>query len=137
LEDLDPALASPLAQRIAGDLYGELVGEAREVLTAAIQASFFNESVLRADQVIRELPILERVDGATLSGRIDLAARTGDSWVVVDFKTDRDIAPRDELIARYGGQKKAYTRVLQRALNLSEDPRFFLYFLRHCEAVEL
>jgi ATP-dependent exoDNAse (exonuclease V) beta subunit len=137
LEDMDSALASPLACRIAGELHGELVGEAREVLTAAVQAPFFREVILRADRVMRELAVLEEVAGATLSGRIDLAARTGDSWVVVDFKTDREIAPREELIARYGGQKNAYTRVMRRALALPEDPRFFLYFLRHCEAVEL
>lgn len=136
-EDLNQALASPLAQRIAGNLYGELVDEAREVLAAAIQAPFFREVILGADQALRELAVLEDVDGATLSGRIDLAARSGTAWIVVDFKTDREIAPPEELLARYGGQKEAYSRVLGRALGLSNAPRFFLYFLRHCAAVEL
>lgn len=137
LEDVEGVLASPLARRVAGDLYGDLLAEARGVLEEAVRAPFFRDVIARADGVVRELPVLESVEGATLSGRIDLAVRTGGTWAVIDFKTDRDLASHGELRERYGGQMRAYTRALRRALNLPEDPRFFLYFLRHCVAVEL
>ncbi len=135
LGDLAQALASPLARRVAGELYDELVDEARAVLEAAVQTPFFR-SLGGADEVLRELPVLEEVEGATLSGRIDLAARWGESWLVVDFKTDQVIASHEELAARYGGQKAAYTRALRRALGLGSTPRFALYFLRHGVVVE-
>lgn len=136
-EDLEEVIASPLIKRLAGDLYEELLPELRAVLAEAIRAEFFRETIIAADELYRELPILEQVNGATLSGRIDLAARIGDRWIVVDFKTDREMGTHDELLARYGGQKTAYVGALRRALELEKEPAFYLYFLRFCEALQL
>jgi ATP-dependent exoDNAse (exonuclease V) beta subunit len=136
-EDIEKVLASPLIKRLAGEFYEEFLPELRSVLGEAIRAEFFQETILAADEVYRELPILEQVDNATLSGRIDLAARIGEDWIVVDFKTDREVGTMEELLARYGGQKTAYVGALRRALKLDEDPVFYLYFLRFFKAIQL
>jgi ATP-dependent exoDNAse (exonuclease V) beta subunit len=136
-KDLESVITRPLVKQLAGALYEELLPEMRSVLRGAIQAAFFQRTILAADEVYRELPILDQVENATLSGRIDLAARIGDEWIVVDFKTDREMGTKEDLLARYGGQKTAYTRTLKRALDLEKAPTFYLYFLRFCKEVRL
>ena len=60
----------------------------------------------------RELPVLVRLsDGTLIDGRIDLAFRSADSWIVVDYKTDR--RPR-----RGVDQIRLYALALERATNL-------------------
>ena len=58
-------------------------GEERAQALPAVQAA------READAVHRELPFTCRLDGRTVTGRIDLAYRTDGAWTVVDFKTAR------------------------------------------------
>jgi len=57
--------------------------------------------------VYRELPIGALLNGAVVSGAVDLLYRDGDEWVVVDYKTDRD-ADAGVLRERYTPQGAAY-----------------------------
>jgi len=60
----------------------------------------------------RELPVMVRLeDGTVVDGRIDLAWREDDAWVVVDYKTDR----REK---RKVGQVRLYALALERATQL-------------------
>jgi len=101
--------------------------------------------------VARELPLLvppsdepagsgEGAVGYT-SGIADLVYRDPDdgAWIVADYKTDRvESGPELERRAQsYAAQGEAYTRALERALELSEPPRFELWFLHAAEIVTL
>jgi ATP-dependent exoDNAse (exonuclease V) beta subunit len=60
----------------------------------------------------RELPVMVRLDDGTLvDGRIDFAWSDGESWTVIDYKTDR----REK---RNVAQVQAYALALQRATRL-------------------
>ena len=64
--------------------------------------------------VYRELPVGALVDGAIVSGAVDLLYRTGDHWVVVDYKTDRGVG-RDVVRERYAPQGAAYAVAIEAA----------------------
>ena len=60
----------------------------------------------------RELPVMVKLDDGTLvDGRIDFAWCSGDSWTVVDYKTDR----REQ---RNVAQVQLYALALQKATNI-------------------
>ena len=65
-------------------------------------------------EVYRELPIGVLVDGAVVSGAVDLLYRDGDQWVVVDYKTDRG-ADAGVLRERYTPQGAAYAVAVEAA----------------------
>jgi len=66
-----------------------------------------------AEEIRREAPVLIRLDdGAMVEGVADLAFLDRDGWVVVDFKTDADIAPRLE---EYRAQLSLYVRAIRQA----------------------
>ena len=76
-----------------------------------------------------------------MAGVIDLLyndPETG-AWVVADYKTDAVDGPDsiDRLCRRYAPQGQAYTRAVQQALELSEPPRFELWFLAAGRIVEV
>ena len=61
----------------------------------------------------RESPIvLREPDGTLIEGVLDLAFRRGDGWVVVDFKTDHELA---EAKAAYEAQVRLYARAVAEA----------------------
>jgi ATP-dependent helicase/nuclease subunit A len=64
--------------------------------------------------VYRELPIGALLNGAVVSGAVDLLYRDGDQWVVVDYKTDRG-ADADVLRERYSPQGAAYAVAVEAA----------------------
>jgi ATP-dependent helicase/nuclease subunit A len=106
---------------------------------------------LKEHVLARELPVLlppSSIGGmgavGVVSGTIDLLYRdpaTG-RLVVADYKTDDIVAggaggaieARAEVYAPQGG---AYVRALREALELEEDPRFELWFLRAEQVVEV
>jgi ATP-dependent helicase/nuclease subunit A len=55
------------------------------------------------------------VDGVLIEGVVDLAFLDNGRWHIVDFKTDRDIAPR--AIERYTLQVGLYAGAISRATN--------------------
>ncbi|HJW75268.1 MAG TPA: 3'-5' exonuclease, partial [Thermoleophilia bacterium] len=66
------------------------------------------------DAVLRELSVGVLIEGAVVSGAIDLLYRDGDDWVIVDYKTDGD-ADAGVLRERYAPQGAAYAVAVEAA----------------------
>ena len=62
----------------------------------------------------RELPIGALLNGAVVSGAVDLLYRDGHEWVVVDYKTDRGV-DAGVLRERYTPQGAAYAVAVEAA----------------------
>ena len=65
-------------------------------------------------KVYRELPIGALLNGAVVSGAVDLLYRDGDEWVILDYKTDRG-ADAAVLQERHGPQGAAYAVAVEAA----------------------
>lgn len=96
---------------------------------------------LREHVLARELPVLLPPSGGAVgvvSGTIDLLYRdpaTG-CLVVADYKTD-DLSALEARVEVYAPQGGVYVRALREALELEEEPRFELWFLRAERVVEV
>ena len=64
-----------------------------------------------ADTVYREVPFTWRANGQLVTGRIDLAYRTGGRWTLIDFKTARLSDPA-QATERYRDQMGRYRNAL-------------------------
>jgi ATP-dependent helicase/nuclease subunit A len=147
LERWDPRSGAPLDAplpdlcRRAADERGadpaEVEREARGVLDAFL-ASPLVARLRSLDVLGREVPILLREDdGTTVSGVLDLLYRDADGTLVVaDYKTDRDLGPR-EAKERYGQQLTSYAGAVHRAMGLSAAPRAEIWLLRRGEVLPL
>ena len=96
---------------------------------------------LREHVLARELPVLLPPSGGAVgvvSGTIDLLYRdpTTGRLVVADYKTD-DLSAVEARVEVYAPQGGVYVRALREALELQEDPRFELWFLRAERVVEV
>ena len=71
------------------------------------------EAAAKADEVRREAPVTYlRADGVLIEGVVDLAFRSGETWQVVEFKTDDTLERhRDEYVA----QTRAYVAAISAA----------------------
>ena len=67
------------------------------------------------EAVFREVPIGAVVEDVVVGGAIDLLYRSGDGWVVVDYKTDK-AADEATLLARYRPQGAAYALAVEAVL---------------------
>jgi ATP-dependent exoDNAse (exonuclease V) beta subunit len=109
--------AVALAQaRLLGATVAERDAAALAVV-AALQHSLFASARDAAGACRREVPILLREpDGSLLEGVIDLVYRKespgGPEWVVVDYKTDRELERRQ---ADHGAQVSSYVRAIEAA----------------------
>ncbi len=93
-----------------------VIEEALDTVQAVSGAEFWKEARTSAE-CHEETPFGIRVDVGTvpklLTGAIDLVYRTGDSWHLLDYKTDTQSLDGD-LRAKYGGQIDAYERAWSR-----------------------
>jgi ATP-dependent exoDNAse (exonuclease V) beta subunit len=140
-----PAYLGPLAEEKVGTRALPL---ARDLLDRfAASPLFARLRDLREHVLARELPVLLPPAGnghgplGVVSGTIDLLYRdpaTG-RLVVADYKTDDPDVPGgiEAKVAVYAPQGAAYVRALREALDLDEDPRFELWFLRADRVVEV
>ena len=91
----------------------DLAGDA-----AALAGGCWRAAPVRAaaasPEVYRELPIGALLNGAVVSGALDLLYREGDQWIVVDYKTDRG-ADAAVLRERYTPQGAAYAVAVEAA----------------------
>ena len=97
----------------AGEGVGEEVYAAAEVVSAVLQHPLFERvrAAEAADGCSRELPIIwPTPDGALVEGTVDLVFVDGPELVVVDFKTDRELATDLE---RYRRQVAIYCTALR------------------------
>jgi ATP-dependent exoDNAse (exonuclease V) beta subunit len=66
-----------------------------------------------AGRCYRETPVtLRTADGGLVEGHVDLAFEDGDGFVVVDFKTDREL---EGALDRYTAQVQVYAGAIARA----------------------
>ena len=115
----DPSSLPGLAVAVAADLgYPDLAERAAALAGACWRAAPVRAAAAAAAadpaNVYRELPVGALVDGAIVSGAVDLLYRNGDHWVVVDYKTDRG-AGRDVVRERYAPQGAAYAVAIEAA----------------------
>ncbi|HET7543871.1 MAG TPA: UvrD-helicase domain-containing protein [Polyangiaceae bacterium] len=97
---------------------GRLIAATEAEVSSAVDAALaaLSHPVLRAaaasSDVYREVAISEQLsDGTVAEGVIDLAYRTANEWLVVDFKTDAVVSTE----GAYAEQLQLYVRALQRA----------------------
>jgi ATP-dependent exoDNAse (exonuclease V) beta subunit len=140
-------LRAVLSTLVEGEVLKQAVPRARDLLARFAAGPLLERlRALGPHLLARELPVLlppvER-DGAPvgfISGAIDLLYRdpgTG-RLVIADYKTD-EVETEEDLDARarvYAPQGATYVRALQEALELTEPPRFELWFLRAGRVVE-
>jgi ATP-dependent helicase/nuclease subunit A len=111
--DADRAALNALSSSL-GRLIGATVAEVTFAVDAVLAA--LEHPLLRAaaesDDVRREVVISEQLsDGTNAEGVIDLAYRTAQEWVVVDFKTDAVVPTA----GAYAEQLRLYVSAVQRA----------------------
>ena len=88
---------------------------AREVVARTL-AHPVMQSAARAERAgcYREVPVTLRLDDATLvEGHVDLAFADGEGFVVVDFKTDREV---EGALDRYRRQVQIYAAAISKAM---------------------
>lgn len=114
-KDLEPFMVSALKEE---GLDQKMKEEAMAAVTRISEFAFWKE-VRAAEQRLFEVPFSCRVsptDGskgaeyAILSGTIDLAYKTKDGWVIVDYKTDTVSGNLDDFVEYYAPQVKAYRK---------------------------
>jgi ATP-dependent exoDNAse (exonuclease V) beta subunit len=99
------------------DVWGRRHGASEEERAAAAEVArqgleYVARAVPAGAERHRELPVMVRLeDGTLVDGRIDLAWCDGNSWTVVDYKTDR----REK---RNVAQVQMYALALERATNM-------------------
>ena len=91
----------------------ELAARAAELAGACWRAAPVRAAAA-SPEVYRELPIGALLNGAVVSGAVDLLYRDGDEWVIVDYKTDRG-ADAGVLRERYTPQGAAYAVAVEAA----------------------
>ena len=104
------AIAAAVA-REAG--WPDLAARAAELAGACWRAAPVRAAAA-SPEVYRELPIGALLNGAVVSGAVDLLYRDGDEWVIVDYKTDRG-ADAGVLRERYTPQGAAYAVAVEAA----------------------
>jgi ATP-dependent exoDNAse (exonuclease V) beta subunit len=102
-----------------------LLGLGRDAIDAAVTAveAVLSHDILRRAREAgargrcrRETPLtLQLSDGTLLEGIVDLAFEEDGRWLVVDYKTDRELAEDPEGNARYTRQVGAYAAAISRA----------------------
>ncbi len=113
-----PSLTSDRDALIAiAHAHGRLLGATSAEIDAAatrVEAALAHPLLVRAANAEhrREVPVTARDDdGALLEGVIDLCFRDGNTWVIVDYKTDA--APSS--VSAYALQLQAYGRAIRAA----------------------
>ena len=107
------------AAQLQARLLGAGPGEVSSAIHAAIRTlehdllAQAREASRRPGDCLREVPVTSReADGTILDGVIDLAFLRDDVWVVVDFKTDREL---EQGLDVYKRQVALYATMLSRA----------------------
>ncbi len=115
---------------LAPDVRDRVIEEARGLITRFLSSDI--RRLIASSQIIgREIPILSSREGVTVTGRIDVAFRTHDGIVVLDYKTDavtKEGAPG--AAERYRAQIVAYVDALTMSAKLDTIVKGAVYFLR-------
>jgi ATP-dependent exoDNAse (exonuclease V) beta subunit len=121
--------ASPDAVAAAARACGRMLGSSDHDVEHAARAavSALSHPILReaaASEHRRESPVLLREpDGLIVEGVLDLAFKRSDGWMIVDFKTDHEIA---DAKATYEAQVRLYARAVSEATGLPAEGALLL-----------
>lgn len=118
--------------RASTQLYGRVLGASPEEIEATVTtvaAALHHPLMDRARKAARsgfchrEIPLtLRQEDGTLIEGIADLAFRDNDKWIVVDFKTDRELSGSLE---RYRRQVAIYAAAISRATSTRSEAFLF------------
>jgi len=114
----DESSLTGLAAAVTLDLGRPDLAEPVAALAGACWRSAPVRAAAASLETYRELPVGALVDGAVVSGAVDLLYRDGEEWVVVDYKTDTG-ADSGALRERYTPQGAAYTLAVEAATGRS------------------
>ncbi len=124
-----PLTADPVEIAQIARLQGRLLGAAEAevdaaagVAAAGLAHPLFDRvrRAAAAGECRREAPVTMRgADGVLVEGVVDLAFRDGDTWVVVDFKTDREL---ETALDVYRRQVQLYADMVARATGSPARP---------------
>jgi ATP-dependent helicase/nuclease subunit A len=109
-------------ERLTRDLDEIHREDATEVLRRFRDSPMWRE-VAQADEVLRETPFVVRLDDGMVRGQIDVLARRGDRWTLVDYKSGRQ-RHDDE----YRGQLELYALACRELLGVT-PARAVIYYL--------
>jgi ATP-dependent helicase/nuclease subunit A len=121
-----------LVGRVA-DQHGRMLGASREDIaaSAAVAQSVLRHELLgraaaaeRHGKCRREAPVTLLSSGGMVEGIVDLAFEEDGRWIVVDYKTDREVASQGE--AMYRRQVAAYGVGIENATGLPAEPFLLL-----------
>ncbi|HEV2177714.1 MAG TPA: UvrD-helicase domain-containing protein [Terriglobia bacterium] len=114
--------ASPDEVRTVAALQGRILGatkaeadSASNVVKAVLQHPLMERAraAMTTGECRRETPVtLCQPDGTVIEGVVDVAFREGETWIVIDFKTDREIEQR---LPDYRRQVNLYARAISTA----------------------
>jgi ATP-dependent exoDNAse (exonuclease V) beta subunit len=105
----------------------EKAREAAQLVFKALGQELFQRA-RRSNRVFREVPLAGKLPTAGfLNAIVDLAFLEGDQWVLVDYKTDRELGKHQE---DYRQQMDYYRQLLEH-LTGYRVKETFLYFIRH------
>ena len=118
--------------RASAQLHGRILGALAEEIQAAVTtvaAALQHPLMERARKAAacgachREVPLtLREEDGTLIEGLADLAFRENGKWIVVDFKTDQELAAALE---RYRRQVAIYATAISKATSSSSEAFLF------------
>ncbi len=117
----DRRAVAALEARILG-LTDEVVGDAVEAVERFLRHDLGRRATAAAaaTRCRRETPVtFQAPDGVVVEGVVDLAFEEDGRWVVVDFKTDRELDVEGE--ARYRRQVAAYAAAIAQATGLATE----------------
>jgi len=116
----------------SAELYGRILGAPPEEITAAVStvgAALEHPLMRRAGRAARagacrrEVPLtFSEDDGAVLEGFADLAFLEEGRWIVVDFKTDQELAGS---VGRYRRQVAMYAEAISKATSTASEGFLF------------
>jgi ATP-dependent helicase/nuclease subunit A len=122
LSDIPLAADSDTPLTELADVHGRVLGATGDEIAAAreVVANLMAHPVMQAaaraasaERCYRETPVTLRLDdGSIVEGHVDLAFEQGDEFVVVDFKTDREL---DGAVERYRRQVQIYAAAIAEA----------------------
>ncbi|MFL6194453.1 MAG: UvrD-helicase domain-containing protein [Thermoanaerobaculia bacterium] len=139
-------LPAYLATLVEGDEFDRALPLAESLLDTFTAGPLLGRFQGLKDRILaRELPVLlppshgEHSPVGVVSGAIDLLYKDAEGRLVVaDYKTD-EVETEEDIRRRaavYAPQGALYARALREALEMEEDPRFELWFLRAGRTVE-
>jgi len=116
-------------ERLTRDLEEANLEDATEVLRRLHENTIWQQ-LAQTDEVLRETPFVVRLEEGMLRGQIDVLARRGDTWTLVDYKSGRQ-RHDDE----YRGQLELYALACRELLGVT-PARALIYYLDLGETAE-